>query len=102
MLEKVVPDIHDRHVFMCGPEGFMVAVKDILKEMNFDQAKLHLESFGGTRTSSGNKSAPSAPLHPSVAPVTRQPQEVAPAAGALKIAFARSGKQVMIILFIGV
>ena len=35
---------------MCGPEGFMDAVKDILRELKFDLGQLHSESFGGTRT----------------------------------------------------
>ena len=50
MLEIVAPDLHERQIYMCGPNGFMDAVKDILKELKFDLANLHLESFGGTRT----------------------------------------------------
>ena len=50
MLEIIAPDLHDRHLFMCGPEGFMEAVKDILRDLKFDLGKLHSESFGGTRT----------------------------------------------------
>jgi glycine betaine catabolism B len=49
-LEEIAPDLHDRHIYMCGPNGFMDAVKDLLREVKFDMSRLHLESFGGTRT----------------------------------------------------
>ncbi|MBI3448580.1 MAG: FHA domain-containing protein [Acidobacteria bacterium] len=49
MFEMVCPDLHERHIFMCGPEPFMVAVKEILRALNFPLANLHTESFGGAR-----------------------------------------------------
>jgi ferredoxin-NADP reductase len=55
MLELLVPDIHERHVYMCGPEGFMEAAKAILTDMGFDPINLHLESFEGLRTATANK-----------------------------------------------
>ena len=55
VLEMTAPDIHDRHIYMCGPEGFMEAAKSILAEMKFDAANLQLESFEGVRTSVANK-----------------------------------------------
>jgi glycine betaine catabolism B len=54
MLDMVAPDIHERHIYMCGPKGFMDSAKSILSEMQFDQANLHLESFDGVRTSVSN------------------------------------------------
>ncbi len=53
MVEILVPDLHERHVFMCGPEPFAEAVKDILRETGFDMAKLHSESFGTGRVARG-------------------------------------------------
>ena len=50
MLQMIAPDLHDRHIYMCGPEGFMESVKDILRELEFDFERLHVESFGGIRT----------------------------------------------------
>lgn len=50
MQEMIAPDIHERHIYMCGPDGFMDAVKNILRELDFDMSQLHSESFGGTRT----------------------------------------------------
>jgi ferredoxin-NADP reductase/anaerobic selenocysteine-containing dehydrogenase len=58
MLELVSPDLFEREVFMCGPQGFMDAARGILEEMGFDLAKLHSESFGGVRTSVAEKAAP--------------------------------------------
>lgn len=73
MLELIAPDLRDRHIYMCGPEGFMSAVKDILSEVEFDLAQLHTESFTGIRT-------------PSVTPAANG-EETA-------VAFAKSGKVV--------
>ena len=46
MLKSAVPDLHERHVYMCGPNGFMDAVKAMFSEMNFNMANFHMESFG--------------------------------------------------------
>jgi glycine betaine catabolism B len=58
MLELVSPDMFEREIFMCGPQGFMDAAREILDGMGFDLAKLHSESFGGVRTSIADKSSP--------------------------------------------
>jgi glycine betaine catabolism B len=58
VLELVSPDLFEREVFMCGPQGFMDAARDILDGMGFDLAKLHSESFGGVRTSIAEKATP--------------------------------------------
>ena len=57
ILDMAVSDIHERHIYLCGPNGFMEAVKLILSEMQFDQANLHVESFEGVRTSVSNKTS---------------------------------------------
>src|SRR5258708_4090001 len=46
MIHALVPDLDQRHVFLCGPEPFAAEVRRILQELGFDQAKLHSESFG--------------------------------------------------------
>ncbi|MDE0808839.1 MAG: FAD-binding oxidoreductase [Alphaproteobacteria bacterium] len=58
VLEMVSPDMFEREIFMCGPQGFMDAARGILDEMGFDLAKLHSESFGGVRTSTADKAGP--------------------------------------------
>ena len=55
MIDILVPDLAERHVFMCGPEPFAQGVTDILRDMGFDLAKLHTESFGTGRVAQGAK-----------------------------------------------
>lgn len=44
-LRDMVPDLDERTIFCCGPEGFMDAVKSCLQSLNFDMNKYHDESF---------------------------------------------------------
>jgi glycine betaine catabolism B len=53
MINIFVPDLAERHVFMCGPEPFAQAVTDTLREIGFDLSKLHTESFGTGRVAQG-------------------------------------------------
>lgn len=55
MLNIFVPDLHDRHVFMCGPEPFSEGVTNLLKGMGVNLANLHTESFGSGRSAQGSK-----------------------------------------------
>lgn len=86
MLEAVAPDLHERQVFMCGPEPFADAAREILTSMDFDLKNLHSESFGGIRTSVADKLAPIG----SHAVDTDEGVAV----GTLDVSFARSGKSV--------
>ena len=96
MLEMVSPDIHGRHIYMCGPPGFMEAVKKILSEpilgQPFKLSDLHIESFSGVRTAAEEKST----LHTGTAEVSpaQPPREEKKPAALLAVEFARSGKQV--------
>ena len=68
MIGILVPDLKDRHVFMCGPEPFAQGVTGILRDMGFDLAKLYSESFGAGRVAQGARGDAqplklSAPLH---------------------------------------
>ncbi|WP_419812905.1 FAD-binding oxidoreductase [Bacterioplanoides sp.] len=47
-LDMMVPDLHEREVFCCGPEPYMDAVKALLKANNFNMEHYHEESFGST------------------------------------------------------
>jgi len=53
MIDILAPDLVERHVFLCGPEPFAESVTDILRDMGFDLAKLHTESFGTGRVAQG-------------------------------------------------
>jgi ferredoxin-NADP reductase len=54
MLREFVPDIDERHVFLCGPEPFSQSVTEILRDMGFDLSRLHSESFGSGRSAQGS------------------------------------------------
>jgi ferredoxin-NADP reductase len=45
LLHQQVPDFKEREVFTCGPQGYMEAVKSLLKEGEFDFEHYHQESF---------------------------------------------------------
>ncbi|MFT5052122.1 MAG: ferredoxin-NADP reductase/ferredoxin [Chlamydiales bacterium] len=57
-LRLICPDILDRHIFMCGPAGFMDCVKECLKSLDFPLANLHTESFGAGRVAKNVKVEP--------------------------------------------
>lgn len=54
MLRVFVPDLHERDVFLCGPEPFADAVRKILLAEGCDLARLHSESFGSGRSAQGS------------------------------------------------
>ncbi|WP_448144905.1 FAD-binding oxidoreductase [Pseudomonas silesiensis] len=45
LLQERVPDFKEREVFTCGPQGYMDAIKSLLKQGNFDFRHYHQESF---------------------------------------------------------
>ena len=45
VLSQIVPDLHEREIFTCGPAPYMGAVRDILDLAGIDQARYHEESF---------------------------------------------------------
>lgn len=44
-LENIVPDIHQREIFVCGPTPYMEAVRSILTDIGIDFSSYHEESF---------------------------------------------------------
>jgi ferredoxin-NADP reductase len=47
LLTKLVPDLNNRSVYLCGPLGFMDATRAMLEGMGFDMTRFHQEIFGG-------------------------------------------------------
>ena len=45
LLSERVPDFREREVFTCGPQGYMNAIKSLLKQGSFDFQHYHQESF---------------------------------------------------------
>ena len=50
MLNMFVPDIHERDIFLCGPEPFADNVIKILRDMDYDMSRFHTESYGSGRS----------------------------------------------------
>lgn len=44
-LPRLVPDLHQRDVFVCGPEGFVAAVVDLVRRLRVPDEAIHHEAF---------------------------------------------------------
>ena len=45
MLERLVPDLHGREIFVCGPPPYLESVLALLDEAGVDPRRVHRESF---------------------------------------------------------
>jgi ferredoxin-NADP reductase len=54
LLHLVAPDLLERSVFVCGPDGFMQGVKSMLEAMSFPMQNYQQESFGGKKPTVSN------------------------------------------------
>jgi glycine betaine monooxygenase B len=45
MLARLVPDVRDREVFICGPQPLMKAVAAALGELQVQESSIHYEQF---------------------------------------------------------
>ena len=96
LLQDMVPDLAQRSVFCCGPEGFMEQVKQGLTQLGFDLDRYHEESFDPTRKKNRGQSKPvpvaaTSPAAPSAAAHPQMPRAKVPLH---PLTFARSGKTV--------
>jgi len=44
-LRQLVPDLHRRDVFVCGPEGFVASIVDLVKSLGVADEAIHHEAF---------------------------------------------------------
>jgi predicted ferric reductase len=44
-LRQLVPDLHRRDVFVCGPEGFVAGIVDLVKSLGVPDEAIHHEAF---------------------------------------------------------
>jgi len=100
MLKLLTPDLHERHIFLCGPGPFMEALKESLREIGFSMANLHTESFGRARVAAGDaveaRDVPKRTVLP-VMPVAEAPAAPSPTPvekAVFQVHFARSDKTV--------
>lgn len=49
MIEQVAPDANGRHVYACGPEGYLNNAAKLLLEVGVDDTSIHMEFFSGGR-----------------------------------------------------
>lgn len=49
-LEQLTPNLHQRTVYLCGPEGFMEDVSQYLQQLDFNMSQFFQESFTPTIT----------------------------------------------------
>ncbi|MEM6611460.1 MAG: FAD-binding oxidoreductase [Cyanobacteria bacterium P01_C01_bin.72] len=49
ILPAIAPDYQDRTVYVCGPNPFMEATKELLARINFPMENYYEESFGGAK-----------------------------------------------------
>ena len=62
VFQLAVPDLRERHVYLCGPGPFMEAVREQLVQLDFPTQNLHSESFGKSRVAPGAPPREHAPL----------------------------------------
>lgn len=89
MLQRVVPDLAERVVYLCGPEGFMGTARQLLGQLDFNLQHLHAESFAPARSHS-DEAVQRGENAVSIAPGPAQSD----AAAAVSVEFARTGKRV--------
>lgn len=49
MIDAVAPDANGRHVYACGPEGYLDVAAGLLAEVGVDDTAIHVEYFSGDR-----------------------------------------------------
>lgn len=82
MLEQIAADFRERTVYVCGSEGFMAEVENLLKNLDFPMENYYQESFG---------SGP--PAQTPVAASVSSPTQVNTEVSSL-VLFSQSGKEV--------
>ena len=70
MLTRIVPDLADREIFVCGPAGYMASVRTILAEAGVDPARHHEESFVLGATGDASAEPRTTPVDRAAAPAT--------------------------------
>lgn len=93
LLQFAAPDLHDRAIFVCGPDSFMRSVRSLLKTLQFPMQNYKEESFGG-RPSTPMHSVPVPDLQPASERDTFTGQVSVVETGAPAIHFTQSDQRV--------
>lgn len=103
MLYSIAPDFWTRTVYVCGPNGFMAAVKSMMERIGFPMQNYYEESFGGAKKPSKSDTATStaptglAPLAATSIPAPVSVPAANPTSTSISsatIVFSTSGKEV--------
>ena len=58
ILPAIAPDFKDRTVYVCGPNPFMAATKELLEKISFPMENYYEESFGGAKKKKKTSTVP--------------------------------------------
>lgn len=53
LLEALCPDLRERDIYLCGPDGFMAEMIDGLRELGVDLTRVHTERFAPAKPPAG-------------------------------------------------
>ncbi|CAM3948113.1 2Fe-2S iron-sulfur cluster-binding protein [Bordetella muralis] len=98
-LQTLAPDLSERDVFVCGPDGYMKEAQRITAGLGLPASQFFQESFGGAPAKPTAQKAPAPVATPrSDEPRgTPAPQTISPASkeGACRLIFEQSGTEVL-------
>ncbi|KSV64558.1 ferredoxin [Sinorhizobium sp. Sb3] len=77
LFQSHVPDLTEREVFVCGPPGYMEAVKSVLTSLGLPPDRYHEEAFGSSPQHSPANAPTPAPKSASVPAATLKPADAA-------------------------
>jgi ferredoxin-NADP reductase len=89
MVEALVPDLHERDTYVCGPAAYMASVRRILEDVGYDMGRHHEESFSFDLLPPSQQ-----PTVPDAAPAAAsddEPPAGEPTAVTYSVEFVRSG-----------
>lgn len=49
-LKALIPDLHERHIYICGSPEYIAAVKEMAQQFDFNMANFHQEQFTDAMT----------------------------------------------------
>lgn len=94
VLQSIAPDFQERTIYVCGPNSFMQATKDLLTGLNFPMQNYYEESFGAPKKSAVAKPAAVNPaVIPNALPVALPVGSNGHSSQAI-VVFAKSNKEI--------
>ncbi|MDJ0579357.1 2Fe-2S iron-sulfur cluster-binding protein [Crocosphaera sp.] len=105
LLPAICPDYKERVIYVCGPDGFMKGVKNLVEGLGFPMENYYQESFGSSKKKRSPSSQKKNDNSSFVAPqnnitnnshnTTPKPAQVSSNNTSYPVVFAQSGKEVL-------